>query len=274
MPDLPPIVRKLAAVSPTETERKTFVFVASDATVDRYGDTIDAKGWQLDNFTSNPVILLNHNAAALPVGKAVRTWVEGGQLKAELQFAAADVNPDGPRVEAAVRGGFLNAVSVGFRPLEGAPSERGINFVKQELLEISVVTVPANPNALVAAKSAGADTAWMREAALRTLEALDGPGRWVPRSLEQVLRAFDAVRKADEAPADTAPAADTVKCPECGADVPVDAKTCPKCGADMTKPTPDAKAVSAEVTPDQAAKMVRAAIAAHKARTMKLTGKL
>ena len=53
------------------------------------------------------------------------------------------------------RGGFLNAVSVGFLPLEepkplyDADGHMvGNEFTKQELLEISSVPVPANPSCL------------------------------------------------------------------------------------------------------------------------------
>jgi phage head maturation protease len=57
-----------------------------------------------------------------------------------------------------VRAGFISAVSVGFMPLDysfaGDDEARpwGIDFERQALLEISVVPVPANANALIEAK--------------------------------------------------------------------------------------------------------------------------
>jgi hypothetical protein len=39
-------------------------FVLSDATVDRYGDIIDAKGWDLTNFKKNPIALFGHSSAS------------------------------------------------------------------------------------------------------------------------------------------------------------------------------------------------------------------
>jgi hypothetical protein len=56
--------------------------------------------------------------------------------------------------------GYINAVSVGFQPIEWemakSPDRRGgIDFIKQELLEISVVSLPANANALVEGRSYG-----------------------------------------------------------------------------------------------------------------------
>jgi hypothetical protein len=55
-------------------------FVASDETVDRYGDIIRASGWQLDNFRKNPVLLFGHQSGALPVGKVEPIAVEGTRL--------------------------------------------------------------------------------------------------------------------------------------------------------------------------------------------------
>jgi hypothetical protein len=60
------------------------------------------------------------------------------------------------------KGGFLSATSVGFSPLKYAftddPKRRfGIDFLEQELLEFSCVTVPANAEALIEGRAAGID---------------------------------------------------------------------------------------------------------------------
>jgi hypothetical protein len=49
---------------------------------------------------------------------------------------------------------IVRAVSVGFRPLESEPlkSSDGVWFKEQELLEVSLVSVPVNPNAIAIAK--------------------------------------------------------------------------------------------------------------------------
>lgn len=135
-------------------------FVASDETVDRYGDVIRASGWQLDSFRKNPVLLFGHDATDLPVGKVEPIAVEGTRLIAHAQFAPEGLDPFADTVWAFVDKGFLNAVSVGFMPL-AAPNPiydadkhlTGFEWIAQELLELSVVPVPANPNALQLAKS-------------------------------------------------------------------------------------------------------------------------
>lgn len=151
-----------AEISAAEGRVVTFVF--SDATVDRYGDTIDQRGWVLDKFRSNPVVLFGHDdkTAANVVGKAANVRVEGNQLMGDIEFAPATVNPQAEVVYQLVKGGYLNSVSVGFQPIDWALSKDksrpgGVDFKKQELLEISIVPIPANANALVQAKAAGID---------------------------------------------------------------------------------------------------------------------
>jgi phage head maturation protease len=69
------------------------------------------------------------------------------------------MNPLADTVCAMVAARFLNAVSVGFMPLAAQPildedgDWTGVEFISQELLELSVVPVPANPGALQLAKS-------------------------------------------------------------------------------------------------------------------------
>lgn len=139
-------------------------FVFSDESVDRYGDIIFARGWLLENFAANPVALFGHDASKPEnvIGRARNVRVEGTRLLGDIVFAEAAVNPVAETVFRMLQGGFLKCVSVGFQPIEWAAAKDksrpgGIDFRKQELLEISVVPIPANPNALVEAKAAGID---------------------------------------------------------------------------------------------------------------------
>lgn len=147
----------------SDSERvATFVF--SDNSVDRYGDTIDARGWVLDSFLANPVALFGHDSGSVEnvIGKARNVRVQGDRLIGEIEFMEASVNPAAEAVYQMVKGGYLNAVSVGFMPLDWALAkdksrQGGIDFKKQELMEISIVPIPANANALVQARAAGID---------------------------------------------------------------------------------------------------------------------
>jgi HK97 family phage major capsid protein/HK97 family phage prohead protease len=130
-------------------------YVMSDETVDRYGDVIDVKGWQLGNFKNNPIALFGHDSDFI-VGKWVNVRVEGGKLKGKLELLRAGISARLDEIRAAVEAGVLRAVSVGFRPLaepEMRDGGRGAIYRKQELVECSLVSIPANPNALAVAKS-------------------------------------------------------------------------------------------------------------------------
>jgi HK97 family phage prohead protease len=145
-------------------EGRTVSFVFSDSSVDRYGDTIDARGWVLDNFKANPVALFGHDANTVEnvIGNARNVRVEGNRLIGDIEFMPAETNPNAEVVYQMVKGGYLKTVSVGFQPLEWHLTKDknrpgGVDFRKQELLEISIVPIPANPNALTQAKAAGLD---------------------------------------------------------------------------------------------------------------------
>lgn len=142
-------------ISEAKGER-CITFTISTGTVDRMGDTVAASGWDLGAYEKNPVVLWGHDYDHLPLGKGLDLKVEGSKLKATVQFIPFETPEIGSKAQAVfqlLKGGFLNAVSVGFRPIEydfSDDPERdfGVDFTKQELLEFSVVTVPANPEAL------------------------------------------------------------------------------------------------------------------------------
>jgi HK97 family phage major capsid protein/HK97 family phage prohead protease len=128
-------------------------FVLSDATKDRMGDIIDPKGWVLDNFKQNPMALFNHNSG-FPIGHWEDVKVQGGRLIGKLKLAARGTSDRIDEIISLVEQGILRAVSVGFAPIERKPLEDGgIRFTKQELLETSLVSIPANPAAVQLAKS-------------------------------------------------------------------------------------------------------------------------
>jgi hypothetical protein len=153
---------------PAEGQGDTLDMVASDETIDRYNECIKADGWVLDNYQRNPVIQNSHQYGDLlhTIGKAVSTAVVKGQLQQRWQFAT-DVNPIAKIAYGLYKGGFLNASSVGFVPIEwtngsgasdraDAQGEPVRTYTKSELLEVSAVGIPANPNALVMGLKAGA----------------------------------------------------------------------------------------------------------------------
>lgn len=156
-----PILRRNleTEIKAVEGDSRQLDFTISTASVDRYGDTIAIDGWQLANFRKNPVVLWMHNNDMLPVGKASNVRVEDGVLKSRVEFSPAGLVKYNDIVFEMLKTGFLSATSVGFIPLKynfvDDPTRRfGMDFLEQELLEFSIVTVPANAEALIESRAA------------------------------------------------------------------------------------------------------------------------
>jgi HK97 family phage prohead protease len=135
-------------------------FILSDGSVDRMGDTIDPNGWDLAGYKQNPVVLFAHDALAPPIGRMVNIFSDGLRLIGDVEFATAATYAFADTIFRLVRDGFLNAGSVGFRPInfffaKDRDRPSGVDFHQTELLEFSIVPVPANENALAQACAKG-----------------------------------------------------------------------------------------------------------------------
>jgi HK97 family phage prohead protease len=129
--------------------------LASDASVDRYGDVVEPTGWDLADYRRNPVILIDHEyRVSRIVGRAEKAAVIGEGLRLRIRLDPPESNPTAEMVHSRLKTGSLRSVSVGFLPVQferivdaetGLPT--GFRFLEQELLEVSFVAVPANPNA-------------------------------------------------------------------------------------------------------------------------------
>jgi len=98
--------------------------------------------------------LWGHSHHTLPIGRWERLRVEGNKLKADLALAPTSMAAE---VAKLIEARVSKAVSVGFTPGEWKWRDKrgeGIDFVSgHQLLEASVVNVPANPDALLEAPS-------------------------------------------------------------------------------------------------------------------------
>lgn len=164
--------KKEMPVSVSTLSDRMLRFIGSDETPDRTGDVVSVDGWDVSNYLKNPVVLFNHDAAK-PIGKAVSVRINKRDKRLEFdvkfpevkELASDGVDPSDhalfiDTVYNLYKGGYLSAVSVGFKGEEAEPIKGtwGMRFNKQELLELSLVSVPANPNALATAKSMGLHT--------------------------------------------------------------------------------------------------------------------
>jgi HK97 family phage prohead protease len=181
-------------IKAVENEDRTLDFIVSTAAVDRMNDRIMVDGWNLDPFKANPVVLFGHDGGEPPVAKATNIGVVGDNLVARAEFTSKDLYPFGDMIYRMYLEGFMRATSVGFIPKEFDFTEDesrggGFDFTQQELLEFSAVPVPANPEALIQARSMGIDTAPLKHWAERVLDDWDAhKGMTVGRKTVEQLR--------------------------------------------------------------------------------------
>lgn len=208
--------REAVSTSAEKTGERTRRFVISDESVDRYNTTFAANGWETRNFEANPVLLWCHQASALPLGKATVSR-SGSQLIGDFEFFTDDINPDAGRVLKMIDAGVL-AASHRFEPIEeeyNPERERGdwrdyvyppIDYKRQELLEVSVVTVPGNANALPQRGDLDADDLRLVAQAALLRSAEQPEPRANLKALREAALAKRAAQAQRAAPAETAPA--------------------------------------------------------------------
>lgn len=126
-----------------DTESKKYHAVFSTEAEDRHGEIV-YQDFDLKSFKKNPVYLDSHNYDSIEhiIGKVSPISVKDGKLQGDIEFAT--MNPKGKLAEEMAAAGFLNTSSIGFIPK--VFDDKG-NILKSELLEISAVSVPANPEA-------------------------------------------------------------------------------------------------------------------------------
>ena len=153
-----------------EGEGRTIRFRITTDAVDRERDVLSPAGWKLDHYLKNPVVLWAHDYRQPPLARAREIVSTEHGLSALAEFPPKGVYPFADTIHDLLRGGFLNAASVGFNPTKPPvynEERKGFDYAEQELLEFSVVPVPANPEALVEARAVGIDVApiahWARK---------------------------------------------------------------------------------------------------------------
>jgi len=126
---------------------------ANTASKDRTGDVVTPEAWAkgIENYRKNPVLLYQHDHSK-PIGKAdaIRVDKKGIFVEGSVSDAAEKLHG----VQTLIKDGALKSFSVGFR-VKDADYDRNSDtfYIKDlELLEISVVSVPANQESLFSIK--------------------------------------------------------------------------------------------------------------------------
>jgi HK97 family phage prohead protease len=142
----------------------------SDESVDRMGDVILASAYNTTKnherfFNGNPVMLWAHNKFidfhnGIPLGSIEEPSFVDKRLDGIANFKGAQYDEFTSKIHGLYQNGTLRAFSVGFRALTVSyepikEGQDGVTFLEVELLEISAVPIPANPNALAKSVNSG-----------------------------------------------------------------------------------------------------------------------
>jgi HK97 family phage major capsid protein len=133
-------------------DARTFTGIATTPTPDRRGNVFEPSGLTFHN----PIPLLFHHDNERPIGFATL----GTPTAAGVAFEGTiprivDPGPLHDRVNEAwqsIKAGIIRAVSIGVRPHKNGVEpikEGGLRFTKGEIVELSLVTIPANVEATI-----------------------------------------------------------------------------------------------------------------------------
>lgn len=146
---------------------RTVVFRASTPAVDRHGTIVRPEGIRTEKFAANPIFVWAHDAYGgwetpspeSVIGRVV-SWDRSPEaFDITVEFAPEEANPKAEQALRLVKAGFLNAVSIGFVPLkyheekESESEPTRLVYDEVELLEVSLVPIPSNPEAVALIRS-------------------------------------------------------------------------------------------------------------------------
>jgi HK97 family phage prohead protease len=158
-------LRKFASAA--EVDDRTILAIASDATVDRVGDVLLPSGCIVPPTVT---VCVNHDGSKPVADAAVR--VTDSAVIATIKFPPKGISQLADEWCGLAKSGVINAVSVGFTPIESEPRKSGGWLYKiWEVLEISLVSIPCNPNALILQRSHKSASNCIRKACGRVLRS-------------------------------------------------------------------------------------------------------
>ena len=137
----------------TLDEKRYRVTIAANERI-RQSPELDFDGLATESYLKNPVVMWAHDvvgrspSGGLPIGRTLElTRVANGRIVADFEFLSED--PFAQRVRNAWDKGFLQAASISWLSVESVPVEgAGWRDTRSELLEWSILAVPADPDAL------------------------------------------------------------------------------------------------------------------------------
>lgn len=144
--------------------KRVIGMVGSTPSVDRDNDIIEQSGWDVKTFRKSSSVLWSHDHKIPAIAKVNKlTKTKESLTFDEIEFPKAGIHGLADMVYELMLGGFIKAGSVGFLPIKSEKRERTedeekneprsfcppTKFLKQELLEFSIVNVGSNRDALI-----------------------------------------------------------------------------------------------------------------------------
>ena len=147
-------------VKSIDLKKRQITALASSPTIDRSGEVILPTAFDefLPIYMKNPIVIASHqhrldSGHSPVVGNVINAWINNEGLWVIIEFAQTDLGNEYWILYSAKT---QRAFSVGFIPMEGENQQIDGKYVythtKVQLLEISCVPVPANPDALSKAR--------------------------------------------------------------------------------------------------------------------------
>ncbi|TKB75262.1 MAG: hypothetical protein E8D45_07860 [Nitrospira sp.] len=156
------VTKRFGVIKAIDRAHREIEFVASRQEIDRDGDVIITRGIDTANFRRNPVLLLDHDRGQR-LGRVDSLTVERDafgvdQLVGRASILPAGVSPAADQAYAELLHAALGGVSIGFLPTESdytsvLRGQTGKTHRRTQLLEISIVPIPACASCTVTAKS-------------------------------------------------------------------------------------------------------------------------
>jgi HK97 family phage prohead protease len=146
-------IRKAYTAEATQLGPRTIRVICSTSAMDLSGEIVEQSGIDLTGFKANPICLWGHDPDH-PIGLVTSIGIANDQMTADIEFAPEGISPTADTICGLVKHGIVKGISIGFDPIESVPMNPAKpkgpqRYVKCALMEVSVVSIPANPEAEV-----------------------------------------------------------------------------------------------------------------------------
>ncbi|MGO4470343.1 HK97 family phage prohead protease [Arthrobacter sp. M-10] len=167
-------------IKSVDEQARTITFCFSDDQPDRQGEIVDQASWDVKNYMNNPLILWGHDASENEnvLGQGISLDLNNnGKSYITAQFDDAQTNPKADTIFRQLVKRTLRCVSAGFINHTWDMQDDVPVLKDNELLEVSVVAIPANPRAIALAYKEGTinkkDATWLMDSMRKEADLLE-----------------------------------------------------------------------------------------------------